>query len=160
MNASVVPRNNERMTAPSPSPERSRELELLRRRAYGPDADIVLDPAAQRRLRELEDLARHVGATDDDPVDARPPGADDAKVDRGRVGVSERGRQDGGRVEYPPARDRRSGWRRMPLWAMTAVVGVVVGVVVGLLWPTGSAPPPDLTLGVDASGGAPGSPRT
>ena len=34
------------------------ELEALRRRAFGPDADIHDDPAALARLIELEDLAR------------------------------------------------------------------------------------------------------
>lgn len=35
-----------------------RELDELRRRAYGPDADILADPAALARLVELEDRAR------------------------------------------------------------------------------------------------------
>lgn len=34
------------------------ELHALRERAYGPDADIVDDPVALTRLRELEDAAR------------------------------------------------------------------------------------------------------
>lgn len=34
------------------------ELERLRARAYGPDADITADPSAIGRLRELEDLER------------------------------------------------------------------------------------------------------
>ncbi len=50
------------------SHEGSRELAALRRRAYGPDADIQSDPAAVRRLSELEDLARRVPAT---PVEHR-----------------------------------------------------------------------------------------
>jgi len=37
---------------------RRTELERLRARAYGPDADIAEDPAAIERLRELEDLER------------------------------------------------------------------------------------------------------
>lgn len=40
------------------------ELDQLRARAYGPDADIHTDAAAQLRLRELEDLAR---GRDDEP---------------------------------------------------------------------------------------------
>lgn len=39
------------------------ELELLRARAYGPDADIHTDQVAQRRLRELEGLSRAREAT-------------------------------------------------------------------------------------------------
>jgi len=38
-----------------------RELDALRRRAYGPDADILSDPAALARLRTLEGRA-HAGA--------------------------------------------------------------------------------------------------
>lgn len=36
--------------------DRRSELERLRARAYGPDADIAADPDAVERLRELEDL--------------------------------------------------------------------------------------------------------
>jgi hypothetical protein len=36
-----------------------RELDALRRRAYGPDADILDDALALSRLRELEELSRH-----------------------------------------------------------------------------------------------------
>lgn len=46
------------------------ELDALRRRAFGPDADIHDDPAALARLIELEDLARlrvAAGATDAAP---------------------------------------------------------------------------------------------
>ena len=52
------------------------ELERLRARAYGPDADIDTDPAALDRLRELEDDAR--SATAAMPVvsgEVRPPSA-------------------------------------------------------------------------------------
>ncbi len=44
------------------SPEFTRELETLRRRAYGLDADIDSDPVALRRLSELE-AALHPTAT-------------------------------------------------------------------------------------------------
>ncbi|CAN5140135.1 hypothetical protein BH09ACT5_BH09ACT5_04500 [soil metagenome] len=45
------------------------ELRALRRRAYGPDADIHLDSSALQRLRELEDASRPA------PGPARPPEA-------------------------------------------------------------------------------------
>ena len=38
------------------------ELAELRRRAYGPDADITADPAAQMRLRALEALEQQQAA--------------------------------------------------------------------------------------------------
>ena len=41
------------------------ELRLLRARAYGPDADILDDPEAMRRLRELEEQARLAGEASD-----------------------------------------------------------------------------------------------
>lgn len=44
------------------------ELEVLRKRAYGPRADIQLDPQAVRRLRELESRSR--------PEQAPPPRRD------------------------------------------------------------------------------------
>lgn len=49
-------------------PESDAELRELRRRAYGPDADIADDPAAQSRLAALELAARG-------PVAAGGPGA-------------------------------------------------------------------------------------
>ncbi|MGI6879386.1 hypothetical protein [Microbacterium sp. gxy059] len=45
------------MSDPSRAAAR-RELDALRRRAYGPDADIASDPAALARLRLLEQAAR------------------------------------------------------------------------------------------------------
>ena len=44
------------------------ELRALRARAYGPDADIAQDPAAVRRLRELEALS--TGSTTRSSIDA------------------------------------------------------------------------------------------
>lgn len=52
------------MTASSLSPERMDELAALRRRAYGPDADIQEDIAAVARLHELEELARRAEETE------------------------------------------------------------------------------------------------
>ncbi|HEX5728414.1 MAG TPA: hypothetical protein VFX99_03200, partial [Microbacterium sp.] len=47
------------MDAPGGSVElEDAELERLRRRAYGPDADIAGDAAAQARLSELEAAQR------------------------------------------------------------------------------------------------------
>ena len=40
------------------SSRKSNELQRLRRRAYGPDADIAGDVAAQARLSELEAAQR------------------------------------------------------------------------------------------------------
>ena len=48
-----------------------RELDALRRRAYGPDADILGDAQALSRLRDLEELVR--APTRDSPHDAVVP---------------------------------------------------------------------------------------
>ncbi|HYP74090.1 MAG TPA: hypothetical protein VEP72_08360 [Microbacterium sp.] len=72
------------------------ELRQLRRRAYGPDADIAHDPLALARLAALEERARQAataGATavagdvadDGDPSAAEPPDAVDALV--GELGL-------------------------------------------------------------------------
>lgn len=153
------------MAAPSLSPERSRELELLRRRAYGPDADIVLDPAAQQRLRELEDLARGPAADADGGVEPTTPRAGEsdgasaapAAAGAGADAVASDGRT--AATEPPPVAVNapRSGWRRIPLWGVTALAGIAVGLAIGLTWPADSGPPPDLTLGIDPGGGERGA---
>jgi hypothetical protein len=110
------------MDAPSLTPERFRELADLRRRAYGPDADIQRDPTAVRRLHELEDLVR-------DPAEREPsPRVPDAQT----------------AAAQPPARPpapaavsehRPRATRRIPLWAV-ALAAVVAGVMIGAsaLW--------------------------
>ncbi|MFE7845147.1 hypothetical protein ACFUTX_08135 [Microbacterium sp. NPDC057407] len=154
------------MAAASLSPERSRELELLRRRAYGPDADIVLDPAAQQRLRELEDLARGA-VVGPDPV-REPAAPAGGRSEGGRtapvaapdesVGAPATDRAaTPGEPDAEPRTPRRSRRRRLPLWGVTALAGIAVGLAVGLTWPADSGPSPDLTLGIDPGGGERGS---
>ncbi|MDF2047525.1 hypothetical protein P2P98_15265 [Microbacterium sp. Kw_RZR3] len=53
------------------------ELERLRARAYGPNADIGGDPAAVARLRELEDLERMRTAPLEAETEADPDGVAD-----------------------------------------------------------------------------------
>lgn len=156
------------------SPERSTELAALRRRAYGPDADIARDPAAQQRLRELEELARPpetpVDIPDTAPETAPAPQTGAAVVADADASArpsrpspdgepGDAGLPDGSPPVPAPARAgrERSWWRRIPLWAVTAIVGVAVGAAIGLTWPDDSEPPPDLTLGVDPSGGERGA---
>jgi hypothetical protein len=61
----------ERMDAPALTPAEARELADLRRRAYGPAADIGSDPGAQARLDDLQ--ARAHGHSDTAPAATRPP---------------------------------------------------------------------------------------
>lgn len=169
------------MEAPSQSPERSKELADLRRRAYGPDADIDRDPAAQRRLSELEALARTHAAGD--AVDVAPePAGPSAPSD-----VPDAQADAGGEASDPPpipaaeeepgplpaiaaaepagATVARPWWRRLPRWTVTALAGVAAGVAIGIAigtaigsaWTTDTEPPPDLTLGVEPGGGERGA---
>lgn len=150
------------MNAPSKSTERSAELAALRRRAYGPDADIALDPAAQQRLSELEALARTqeapaVGSRSGPQVEVEVeeqasvlpslPDRDGVADDPARVA------DDPDAAAPSPALRARPWWRRVPLWGIAAVAGIAVGAAIGFTWPDDDGPPPDLTLGVDPSGG-------
>ncbi|WP_457101316.1 hypothetical protein [Microbacterium sp. P5_E9] len=119
--------------------ERS-ELDALRRRAYGPDADIHGDPLALARLRELEDRVRperlavdparvpFVGGIVADRPSSPAPGTDPPS------GVTI--------VETAPARARR--------WRSTLVAGAVAAAaLIGAIAWSGirSAPADDLPVG-------------
>ncbi len=154
------------MDAPSPAAERRRELADLRRRAYGPDADIHGDPDALARLNELEDLERaHPAPATDSSLSSREqyaPGSGGASsttlhppttpttpttavVDALSPVVAA-----AHSPELTSPRERR-WWRRIPVWAVVAVslvVGLVLGIsAVALSHPSDAADPdPDLTL--------------
>ncbi|WP_374313843.1 hypothetical protein [Microbacterium sp.] len=153
------------MDAPSMSPERSVELEELRRRAYGPDADIALDPVAQQRLSELEELAKRLAEPSDDPAGQHPVPIAEKEQDtvaRHReaptASVSESAEPpEKTDAAAPPAASLRPWWRRIPLWSVAAVAGIALGAAIGFTWPSGDGPPPDLTLGVDPGGGERGA---
>src|SRR4051794_6575635 len=144
------PDDNGLMDAPSPTPERSRELADLRRRAYGPDADIQRDPSAVLRLNELEDLVRE---TPDAVVDSLPG-----------VGGEEDLDEEPAPAAAPPApipETPRRGRSRIPKWSIAAIAAVA-GIVIGAsaLWliqrSTSMEAPPDLTLKPTASGSSRG----
>ncbi|KHK95285.1 hypothetical protein LK09_19525 [Microbacterium mangrovi] len=102
------------------------ELAELRRRAYGPDADIAADPEARARLAELEAAshARHPGAS---PV---PPGPDAA------------GPHDPGRpapVEASVPEDPVPRRRRTRIVGAAVTAGFLL-VVAAVLWPRPPAP--------------------
>lgn len=134
------------------SPESAAELRELRRRAYGPEADIADDPAAQERLVALELSARAASvpplevpevapetaetrvAADDgaDPEslpDAEPP-TDAPVVLTRRTAAPER---------------RRAWWRRRSAWVIAA--GAIV-LTVAVSWSAMAllAPRGDLAL--------------
>ena len=111
------------------------ELRALRARAYGPAADIHLDPAAMRRLEELEEAGRRSPAvaertdppapadTDDaidDDSDDSDDTDDDAQMDAAREGPAPS-------LAVPaPSAWRRRGVRR-GLWVVSVVVAAAVG---------------------------------
>jgi hypothetical protein len=94
------------------------ELAALRRRAYGPDADIAGDPKALLRLEELENRARLEIAALDTPSAGAPAHS-----------IAER--------PAPPAvtdarpRARRLGWRAVAVAGVAAVAVLVVVQITG-----------------------------
>lgn len=159
------------MDAPSLPAARSKELADLRRRAYGPNADIDSDPAAQRRLHELEELARSSASEapsrpdrhrDDHRQGSSPDGAaaahSEAQASVALESAPEAPDEPVADVAGPAApTPARRWWQRVPLWALTAVAGIAVGLAAGLTWPTDSEPPPDVTLDVEPGGGERGA---
>lgn len=104
------------------------ELQALRRRAYGPDADIFGDPAALSRLRELEGKERPVEPGPEVAVRDSPPATPESvefpEPEPAPVEPA---------AEQPPAAtgDRpRVRLRRPRLIAALALVVVVVAAVV------------------------------
>lgn len=131
------------MDAPPLSSERSRELAALRRRAYGPDADIDDDAAAVDRLHELEALARPREESEPAPSvssDEVPAQTDDTAAESPDAALPD------------PVEAARPWWRRIPVWAIAAA-SVAVGVAIGAGAVSLAAPRPDAILRIDASAG-------
>lgn len=149
--------HNEVMDA-VPEVDRDAELAMLRRRAYGPDADIAGDPAALARLRELEAAERAVAPTSvvdttltpdgeqvatDESIPAPNGAATVLDSSQQMVGMNAPGEvANEGAAPEVASRPRRT---RRTLWA-AAVTGLVAGVALttGISWIAG--PHPDATL--------------
>lgn len=119
----------------------SDELRMLRARAYGPAPDIADDPAAMRRLAELEDLAR-VKAPRHEPAAERgepiapavPEGAETADDPAGVPAVT---------ADAAPPADARALSRRVRiLWIASVAATAAVAVVLTLLAVSAGSPPP------------------
>jgi hypothetical protein len=143
------------MDAMALSSEGRRELDELRSRAYGPDADIHRDAEALARLIELEGIARNAPAAvpADSPVrivetvPGGPVAASEPTADTGPSGAADEddGGEDARAVAPAPSTARRPWWRRVPVAAVVAVaalVGAGIGVWVSAL----GAPQPATTL--------------
>lgn len=115
------------------------ELRELRARAYGPHADIAADPAAVRRLQELESARTPVATV----VRARPtPEPSPQAPDSGAAGRSddgEKGDEDGDEDSLwgdEDAAPEASGWsvstarRRALLWAASIVVTAAIAATI------------------------------
>lgn len=112
------------------------ELRELRARAYGPHADIASDPAAMRRLRELESshvtapVRRERAHPAPEPSPASSADGDAARSDRGE-GRDEDSLSDD--EDVPPPAPGWSAWaarRQALLWAASVVVTAAVAAVI------------------------------
>lgn len=112
------------------------ELRELRARAYGPHADIASDPAAMRRLQELESsrvtapVRRERARAVPEPSPASSASGDVARSDGG-----ERGNEDSlwEEDDAPPEAAGRSAWtarRQALLWAASVVVTAAVAAAI------------------------------
>jgi hypothetical protein len=143
------------MDTPSVPSDAARELAELRARAYGPDADIQADPAALRRLRELEAarlrLPRPPERGDDEADAPAASGARDPEVKPSATQGGDVGSQAGPDIS-PDAAEARPRPRSMRTASTrpgrtTIIVGAVAAVIaVGYAvdWLVG--PHPDVTL--------------
>ena len=110
------------------------ELELLRRRAYGPRPDIHLDPQAVSRLRELESRSRPVPVplSDHDAVPPELPAVVVAQADEKSDAAADPQRTS---IDWSWARelfDRLLGMRRSTALIVLSVLVVVVVAVTAL----------------------------
>ncbi|WP_221585379.1 hypothetical protein [Microbacterium sp. G2-8] len=102
------------------------ELDQLRRRAYGPAADIHEDPVALARLRELEGWADPVVAPD-----SREEDADAEGVDPSRAGPPEVGADPGAGEPADPPAPRRPRWLSPALAVGSGIAAVAIMLVAG-----------------------------
>ncbi|WP_345802842.1 hypothetical protein AAIB33_07095 [Microbacterium sp. AZCO] len=130
------------------------ELAELRRRAYGPEADIHGDPSAQARLAELEDAERGGLTFSGGPVAVEPPAPEEQETrDAAPEPASTSdvdGVQEPAEEASPPVVESRFR-RRLP-WLVAAVAGVVaVASLAFALTEALSHPRPEVSLAVTAA---------
>jgi hypothetical protein len=114
-----------------------RELDALRRRAYGPDADIYDDPAALARLTVLEDIVRLERAPrEDEPA---PGGSEPAVRSLGSAPVVSASLDDATAPGVATPSSRSPRWH-MGLVTGTAAVALLLGAAA---WTAGRAAPAD-----------------
>lgn len=153
------------MDAPSQTPELSRELADLRRRAYGPDADIQRDPEALDRLHELEEIVRvETEAATVAPIEEVEPPSEpviEGKVSATQTEPAEPTATIAGAQDDPQSRTAREAsarpwWRRGIVWAIAAV-SLLAGVAIGAWAYSLTLPRPDFTMEIDPGSGERGN---
>lgn len=115
---------------------RDTELSVLRRRAYGPDADIAADPDAARRLERLERASR-AGS-----VGVPPEAGPDVIAEAQGLTASP---SDAVTPAVRSARPGASWWRRRSTWAAATTIAVSAAVAAGVTF-VAAGPRPDATL--------------
>lgn len=145
--------------------EQSRELAELRRRAYGPGADIAADPTAVARLRALEELVHEhepAASVPVEPAVRERPRPDDDDASRGGAAPAETPRVDPPPIETTSADDavaqgtraaetpRKQWWRVIPVWVI-ALASAGVGAAIALSAVNLAADRPDATLVPESS---------
>lgn len=117
------------------------ELERLRRRAFGPHADIDTDPPAIARLRDLESAARRSSPRrpDADEDDDRPTLPREQDAGRAEASLSTGAASADGHPATQPAHVRM--WLRSPAaWGLSVIAAVLVTVGVTLAAVAGQPP--------------------
>ncbi|CAL4861180.1 hypothetical protein [Microbacterium sp. MM2322] len=119
----------------------SDELRALRARAYGPAADIHLDPEAMRRLAELEEAGRPAAVRE---IPLVPPVEEPVREEDAAASPSEPG-------VVPPAEAEPAFWRRprvrTAVWTAAVVVAALFGA--GLAYSVVAMTPVSTSSGAD-----------
>lgn len=120
--------------------EDAAELQALRRRAYGPDADIHADPSALARLEQLEERARRAREetliAPTKPAEAPPMGSDAGTAATGAAPAGAETAATEAAAETEPGRPRR---RSIIVGAVVVVAALIIaGQVLDRTDPTGS----------------------
>jgi hypothetical protein len=134
------------------SAELQTELDLLRSRAYGPDADIDRDAQALARLIELEERARSGGDAATASEDLRAAGQANPDTAAASAGEPESG-EAGAPADPTDSGGHRRRWH-VPVFTWI-LLALAAGAGIGFAVPLLSAPQPVATLEQASIGDAP-----
>ncbi|PVE79421.1 hypothetical protein [Microbacterium testaceum] len=121
------------------------ELERLRARAYGPDADLADDPVAWDRLRELEEQVRFAAIAPPPAPASVPPAGPVASTDPEIEDDDDVGADEPPRRRRLPVRSRRGVWAwAVSLAAVTALASAATALGVSFVPVAGAAVAPQV----------------